>query len=188
AAEAFEDFSRANSGAVAIQDRLPAASAIYSTLFDRLVVYSEVAPADANPYAWSPVPLDRGKPGSALASWFPLPWGGPDEIILPGFRTSAEHAAKGLSPDEAARELFLSLCGLMSTGARTVLISRWRMGGQTSFDLVREFAQELPHESPAAAWQRSVLMAHSASVEVENEPRLKKSSSTADKLTAAHPL
>ena len=27
----------------------------------------------------------------------------------------------------------------MSTGVRTILISRWRPGGQSSFDLVREF-------------------------------------------------
>jgi hypothetical protein len=173
AAEAFEDLSRAAPGAVAIQDRLPAASAIYSTLFDRLVVYSEVAPADANPYAWSPVPLDRGKPGSALASWFPLPWGGPDEIILPGFRTSAEHAAKGLSPDEAARELFLSTCGLMSTGARTVLISRWRLGGRTSYDLVREFVQELPDTTASNAWQRSVELVSRLPLEPGSEPRFK---------------
>ena len=46
----------------------------------------------------------------------------------------------------------------MSTGVRTILISRWRPGGQSSFDLVREFAQELPHESPAAAWQRAVQL------------------------------
>ena len=52
-------------------------------------------------------------------------------------------------------DLFLSIMGLMSSGVRTVLISRWRTGGQTSYDLVREFAQELPHTTPVDAWQRA---------------------------------
>lgn len=187
AAAAFEDLSRVTPGAVAIQGKLPAASAVYSTLFDRLVVYSEVTPAEANPYAWSPVPLDRDKPGSALAAWFPMPWGGPQEIILPGFRTSAEHAAKGLSPEYAANELFLSTCGLMSTGARTVLISRWRMGGRTSYDLVREFVQELPDTTASNAWQRSVELVSRLPLEPGSEPRFKADSRHAPPL-ADNPL
>jgi CHAT domain-containing protein len=182
AAAAFEDLSRVTSGAVAIQGKLPAASSVYSTLFDRLVVYSEVTPVDANPYAWSPVPLDQGKPGSALAAWFPLPWGGPDEIILPGFRTSAEHAAKGLSPEYAANELFLSTCGLMATGARTVLISRWRMGGRTSYDLMREFVQELPDTTASDAWQRSIELVSRLPLEPGSEPRFKEDSQHAPPL------
>ena len=43
----------------------------------------------------------------------------------------------------------------MSTGARTIVLSRWRPGGQTSVDIIREFVQELPHTTPADAWQRS---------------------------------
>ena len=45
-------------------------------------------------------------------------------------------------------EVFLSVCGLMANGARTMLLSRWRTGGQTSFDLVREFIQELADTAP----------------------------------------
>ncbi len=170
---AFEDLSRVVPGAVAIQGKLPAASAIYGSLFDRLVVYNEIAPSSAGPYAWSPVPLDQDKPGSALQHWFPLPWGGPDEIIMPGFRTSAERAAKGLSPEQAANEIFLSVCGLMSTGARTVLISRWRTGGQSSYDLIREFVQELPEMTAADAWQRSIELVSNMPLDPEMEPRVK---------------
>lgn len=170
---AFNDLSRVVPGAVAIQGKLPAPSAVYGSLFDRLVVYSEIASGDANPYAWSPVQLDHDKPGSALAHWFPLPWGGPDEIMLPGFRTSAEHAAKGLTPEQAANEMFLSLCGLMSTGARTVLISRWRTGGQSSYDLIREFVQELPEMTAADAWQRSIELVSHMPLDPAMEPRVK---------------
>jgi hypothetical protein len=73
----------------------------------------------------------------------------------------------------AGSDLFLSICGLLASGARTVLISRWRTGGQTSFDLVREFAQELPHVSPAEAWQRSVQIALDTPLDPAGEPRIR---------------
>ena len=168
---AFEQLGRAVSGAVALPRSLPASSSVYRTLLDGLIVFDDIEPADG-PYDWSPAQIDRGKPGSALASWFTLPWGGPEQVILPGFHTLAE---SGLRKGSAAgNDLFLSLCGLMSSGARTILISRWRTGGQTSFDLVREFAQELPHSTPAEAWQRSVQIAIDTPIEPDREPRLKK--------------
>ena len=117
---------------------------------------------------------------------FACPWGGPEQVILPGFHTAAEN---GLRKGHAGgNDMFLSLCGLMSTGARTVLISRWRTGGQTSFDLVREFAQELPHASPAEAWQRSVQVAADTPIEPEREPRVKKASSAGEPPKAGHPF
>ena len=78
-------------------------------------------------------------------------------------------SARGVPGDE----IFLSVCGLMSCGTRTILLSRWRTGGQSSFDLVREFAQELPHTTPADAWQRAVLLETSTLLNLEAEPRVK---------------
>ena len=77
-----------------------------------------------------------------------MPWGGPEQILLPGFHTAAESSLRRTG---SGNELFLATCGLMANGARTVLLSTWRTGGQSSFDLVREFAQELPHTSAADA-------------------------------------
>jgi Arc/MetJ-type ribon-helix-helix transcriptional regulator len=114
--------------------------------------------------------IDRGRPGSTLSAWMSLPWGGPQQIVLPGFHTAAESALKrGSSGDE----LFTAVCGLMATGARTVLLSRWRTGGQTSYDLVREFVQELPYTSASEAWQRSVQLLMHDEVVLEREPRVK---------------
>ena len=44
----------------------------------------------------------------------------------------------------------------MAAGAETMLLTRWRVGGQSTLDLVREFVQELPHNAAADAWKRSV--------------------------------
>jgi hypothetical protein len=106
--------------------------------------------------------------------------------VLPGFHTAAESSLRRGQP--SGNELFLSLCGLMSSGTRTVLLSRWRAGGQTSIDLVREFAQELPHTSPAEAWQRSVQVAINTPVEPENEPRVKKGMTAVEALKSDHPF
>jgi CHAT domain-containing protein len=167
---AFEEIEHSVPGAVAIKGRLSVSSGVYASLFHRMIVVSDIAPADS-PYGWSPVPLDHNSPGSTLASWFALPWGGPDQIMLPGFHTPAEN---GLKHAGNGSELFYSLCGLMSTGARTVLISRWRPGGQNSIDLVREFAQELPRTTAADAWQRCVLLESATPLNPTLEPRVNK--------------
>jgi len=185
ATAAFEQLGRAVTGAVALPRALPAASNVYRSVLDGLIVLDDIKPGEG-PYDWSPAALDRGKPGSALANWLSLPWGGPEHIILPGFHTVAESGMRKSSA--AGNDLFLSLCGLMSAGARTVLISRWRTGGQTSFDLVREYAQELPHVSPAEAWQRSVQIAADTEVEVDREPRLKKNGAAGEAPKASHPF
>lgn len=182
---AFEELGPAVSGAVALPRSLPAPSSLYRMVLDGLIVLDDIEPT-SGAYDWSPAQLDRGKPGGSLGSWFALPWGGPEQIILPGFHTGAE---SGLRKSQAAGEdLFLSLCGLMSSGARTILLSRWRTGGQSSVELVREFAQELSHTAPAEAWQRSVQVAADTPIEPEHEPRVAKNSAGGEAPKAGHPF
>ncbi len=171
---AFERLSAVLPGLVALKSPSPGPNADYKVFFNRLIVLDDLSINDQDPYGWTPAPIDRTKSGSAtLADWMALPWGGPEEIILPGYHTSAEDAMKKTARGAPGDELFLSVCGLMSCGARTILLGRWRTGGQSSFDLVREFAQELPHTSPADAWQRAVILETSSPVNLEAEPRIK---------------
>jgi hypothetical protein len=156
-------------------------------LFDRLVVLDDVVTADSTPLGWSPVTLDKQAPGSSLESWVGLPWGGPDQLLLPAFHTPAENSLKKLNNALAGQDLFHASCALMASGARTALVGRWRTGGQTSFDLTREFLQELPHSPAASAWQRSVLLLQSAPVQIEQEPRIKASAND-EPPTAGHPF
>ena len=186
AENAFSNLSKVVPGAVALPNHLPAASSLYRDLLDGLVVLDDVEPADSGPYEWSPAQIDRGKAGSNLSAWFSLPWGGLDYVILPGFHSAAESGMKKRAGD--GNDLFLSICGLMSTGVRTILISRWRSGGQTSFDLVRELVQELPHTSPADAWQRSVQVVSDNVLDPEAEPRLKRFSANVQPQKADHPF
>ncbi len=167
AREAFERLSPAVPGATALARELPAPAHLYRILLDGLIVLDDIPPA-GNPYGWQPLP---GKGAAPLGGWLSLPFGALDQIALPGFHTSAENGLKKGASD--GQEVFLATCGLLATGTRTALIGRWRTGGQSSLDLVREYAQELPHSKPAEAWQRSVQVVRDAPLDAEGEPRLK---------------
>jgi len=184
AAIAFDELRAGDATAVRVPSRLPAPSFLYSALCDRLVVLDEVDDKSSGPYSWSPMQVDRGKPGSTLADWFSLPWQSPELLVLPGFQTAA---ADGLRQGGTGNEMFLAVCGLMSTGTRTVLISRWRTGGQTGFDLTREFVHQLPRMPPAAAWQRSVHLAMASDANPDHEPRVK-AARLDELLPARHPF
>jgi CHAT domain-containing protein len=172
-ATAFQQLAQVTPNAVALRPPLPAASGLYKTLFRRLIVLDDVTISEQDPYGWAPLPVDHGKKGNTLADWLLLPWGGPDTVLLPGCHTAAEDGLKRSHRDAPGNEIFLAVCGLMANGAQTILLSQWRTGGQSSFELLREFAQELPHTSPAAAWQRAVALASDAALNLDAEPRIK---------------
>jgi len=153
--------------------KLQAPAAALVSLADRFVSYTDLMPPLSGAYyQWNPVVGDRAAPAGSLADWVRLPWHGPEHVALPGFHTAAENSLKTISPDEAGYDLFLSTTGLMASGARTVLISRWRTGGRTSFDLVREFMQELPYASAAKSWQRAVRITQQSPISPDLEPRI----------------
>ncbi len=185
---AFNDLADVVPRSVALQKPpLPGPSSTYASLADRLIVLDDIEMEGHGPYSWAPMSFDRGKPGNSLSDWLALPWHAPRVVILPGFHTAAENALKRASSVQPGREMFLSICGLMSSGVRTILLSRWRSGGRTSFEIVREFAQELPHTTPADAWQRAVLVVADSRLDITAEPRIKRAV-TVDPPKASHPF
>ena len=137
---------------------------------DRLVVLNDLDNDAKGPYDWAPLTAEKAKPAASLGQWMLSPWGSPDQVVLPGFHTPAEAALKRGGSGE---EMFLTVCGFMSTGTRTILLSRWRDGGRTSYELMREFVRELPHRSASDAWQRSVHLAMQSELDFDREPRIK---------------
>jgi len=184
----FDRLGRSVPAAERLPSPLPAPAHVLRSITDRLVVYDDIEVDPEAPYAWAPISHDRGKTASPLSLWMALPWENPDQVVLPGFHTVAEEALKqrsaGVPPGQ---EMFLAACGLLSAGSRTVLISRWRTGGQTAFDLVREFVQELPFTTAAASWQRSVELAKDRPLNPELEPRVR-SFDGLENITARHPF
>ncbi len=139
-----------------------------ATVLERAVVFEEFQVDKSGPLGWSPLPLS-GRNDSLLADWLGLPWGAPVQLVVPGMRTPAEEA---LRRGGTGQELFMIACALAGSGTRTALISRWRVGGKSTRQLIREFLQELPHRSASEAWQRSVQLWQPTQVELESEPRV----------------
>jgi hypothetical protein len=181
--EAFDGMIAAPERAERWDKSLPAPSRFAALTCDRLLVLGDVEDAEKGAFDWSPLLIDRNKTTGQLEDWFTLPFGGPVEATFPTFHTAAE---SGLKMGGTGDEIFLTLCGLMSTGTRTVLLSRWRMGGQSSIDLVREYHQELGHASAASAWQRSVRLLRDKQLSTDSEPKVRGSRN--DMLKGQHPL
>lgn len=167
-----------------LKEPLPVPSHLLAAYCDRLVVLTDMQSDSPSPYNWSPMQIDQGKPGSTVGDWGTLPFGSPEQMVLPGFHTEAE---TGLKRAAGGEDVFLSLCGLMASGSRTILISRWRTGGKNSYDLTREFVQELPFTSPTRAWQRSVFLGMQSDLVVAREPRVKATNFDAP-IKADHPF
>ncbi len=191
----FDQLAKIAAPATPMKRSLPVASPIYGSLFDTLIVLDDLPTSDKAPgagdrqpaYDWSPIPLDRARGAGSLAAWLTLPWKSSAQVILPGFHSPAENSMRQAPNSPAGNDLFIATCGLMSTGARTVLISRWRTGGESCHELVRHFVEELPHTSAADAWQRSVEMLWETPLEFDREPRVTRTAGQ-EGVTARHPL
>jgi hypothetical protein len=190
----LQELESAVPGPVALPGPLPEPPHLMSPLLDGVIVLDDVS-IGSDPGNWSPLPHGRGGADEALNSWFGLPYGGPEHVILAGMATEAEQGLKAPRRTSGKRvaarpgsEIFQSLCGFMASGGRTILLSRWRTGGRTNFDLVREFAKELPNAPAAEAWQRACVLAREAPLDAAREPRLKKSDEEGDMPTADHPF
>ena len=171
-----------------LPDPLPVSPPQFGSLLDTLVVLDEQTIDQLHPFAWSPLPAGRSAPQNSLEQWLRLPQFGPQRMIFPAVHTIAENGGKGPKRRRTpGSELFLSTCGLMSTGAQTILLSRWRVGGESTMNIVREFVQELPHTTAADAWQRSVQLAMELPIQPAQEPRVQAGKDDPP-LTAAHPM
>ncbi|HJQ79335.1 MAG TPA: CHAT domain-containing protein, partial [Lacipirellulaceae bacterium] len=179
-------------GAVRLPDPLPEPPHLVAALLDGLVVLDDVDSQRMTGNSPLPLPRYRGASDDANA-WAALPYGGPERIVITGLATAAEEGLKG-SRRGAARdvrpggEIFQTLCRMMAGGARTILLTRWRTGGRTNLELVREFTQELSQAPAAEAWGRARLLAREAPLDAENEPRLRGLEQEGELATANHPF
>lgn len=183
--ELLDDLKADDPNVFKVTVKPPPATAVLAKSVDRLIVLDDLNVDVQGPYDWVPMTVARGKAAGSLGQWMQLPWGAPDQVLLPGFHTPAEN---GLKRGGTGEEIFLTVCGIMSTGARTVLLSRWRDGGRTSHELIREFVRELPHRSASQAWQRSVRLVSSGDLAWNLEPRVKDMSPDTPPITAQHPF
>jgi tetratricopeptide (TPR) repeat protein len=172
-------------GAKQLKGGLNVPSPLFAGLLDQLIVLDDITTADRGGIDWSPTNLDKSGAGT-LANWLQLPWKRTDVLILPGFHSLAETTIRDARLGNGS-ELFLSSCAMMATGARTVVLSRWRPGGASSYELARKFLQELPFAGAAAAWQRSVQLLCDTPLDFTHEPRVRAAANEGE-MKADHPF
>jgi hypothetical protein len=193
AEELLEDLEQAAIGPVRIPSPLPQPAGLVTPLLDGLVVLDEVESDRMSASGWLPLPRSRGAASGAVDADLAPVNAAPESVVVTGFATAAE---RGLKPSRrgAARnmrpgsEVFHALSGMMAGGARTILLSRWRSGGRTNLELVRQFVQELSHLPATEAWQRACILAREEQLDPQNEPRLKGLEASDELPTADHPF
>lgn len=141
---------------------------LYSARLKRLVVWDEIV---GDVWNWEPLFPSETKRGNAVADWIYAPWGAPRLIVLPALRTRAESA---LENGGDGSEIFLPIIALQSTGADAILMSRWRTGGRSAFDLTADFVQNYENMPVADAWKAAVAALRERDVVLDEEPRLRK--------------
>ncbi|MDR2761245.1 MAG: hypothetical protein LBB88_01435 [Planctomycetaceae bacterium] len=171
----------------------PGTASAFATQVKQLVVLDDIQTANLKLLEWSPFTNDKNKLKNPVGSWLTLPWGAPQLVVLPAFHTPAEYALKPASSTKTptfvpnGNDIFMTAMTLESCGAKTILISRWRPGGRSTYDLVGEFMKAYPEMPAANAWRQAVMNVGIKPIEIEQEPRIKPSTKNETPL-ATHPF
>jgi tetratricopeptide (TPR) repeat protein len=132
---------------------------------DQLLVCSKIEAA-SRPWETNLLQLDASR-NSQVGSWMESPGQVPAIMLLPGFQSTAASGSLG-----DGRELSLPACGLLYSGARSALVSRWPVAGRSSQVVLSRYMQELDFVSPSVAWQRAALALWAEELLVAEEPAM----------------
>lgn len=164
---------------------------LQASLVDTLLIFDEL-PGDGS-MAARPLAMGwPGRPGMTFGEWVASPRKRPRTVLLPGYQSAA---AGGLTrmPARPGNDLFLAATDLLAAGARTAVVSRWRMGGRSTVHLIEEFVADHQHRlssgsgSAAESWHRAIDIVMAEEPDIEQEPRLLQSPE-AVLLDSRHPL
>ena len=182
-AKAFEKLEAELPNAVKYE-RVRIPSNVLGSVIDQLIVWSDVRQARGDSaFSMMPMQIDQGKTGTTLGSWMSLPWEGPDHLVMPGFNSDG---GTSLRSKLNGSDLFLTTMGLMASGTRSILISRWRMGGANSLALSRNYSTRRPKMGGSKALRESIKLSRGLALNYENEPRLRTKKND-EALKAEHP-
>ena len=166
----FKDFVKTHPDAIQYQRSGKVPANYLVSLLDQLIVWSEIKSARNQPLTMNPFQFDTRKPGSTLESWIALPWRGAGNVIMPGINSDGGSGFRGKL---YGHDLFLTSVGLMASGSRSALLSRWATGGKTAIELTKQYASELPKSGMAQAIFDSRKSVRESDLEYAQEPRVR---------------
>lgn len=156
-------------------------AALVASVFDGLAVFDEVA-SGAGPIATRPlVPAATGRGGLSFADWLEPPLKRPWIVVAPGIDTPLVGGFdKAALPARPGDDLFVAAFDLLAAGARTAVVSRWRLGGGTCVDVMTEFLRDAtappgddPRPPASESWRRAVDLVTAERPDPDREPRLR---------------
>lgn len=168
---------------VRLPDTVDKPTGLLGNLLGHLVVAAPRIPNSQNQLLMSVAPYDQASPYSTLAAWMRFPAEVPRSVVLIGFRTSIEVGKMG-----TGNELFQTVCALNAAGVRSILISRWAVGGESSAIVLRELLQELPFTGMNQSWSRARMLLRRSELDPEAEPLLTQADHDRDGVTGNEPL
>ncbi|MDO5112909.1 MAG: CHAT domain-containing protein [Planctomycetia bacterium] len=171
-------------------------SSNYVSVFDKMVVLEDLKNDFAEPYFLTPLGVDAVQQGSRLAQWFAFPHGVPRLIFLTGFHTMTEslgstgkRGTKKAPVMVPGQELFLTSMAMLANGCDVLVLSRWRMGGNSSCILASEFLEQLKkNENVSQAWRRAVLKLAGTKLDLAAEPRIVPEDETQTSVRGTNPV
>ncbi|WP_186775491.1 CHAT domain-containing protein [Rubripirellula tenax] len=166
-----------------LPDQLNVPTGLVGDRVGHLVVASARPANLKNPLATGLATYDQSSPYGTVEGWLRFPVGSPASVVLFGLRTSIDIGQIG-----SGDELFTTLVGLHVAGARSVLLSRWAVGGESSAMLLREFLQELPFMGMNESWRRATTLIRQRELDPTAEPLLMQSEHDRQGITGDQPL
>jgi len=116
------------------------------------------------PAVFSPFAYDWKMPSGTLSSWMTLPLGGPRDVILPGLTLTGH--------ETLSSEIFQLACSMMANGTKSIMISRWPVGGASTHHFVSDYQRELDFIPASEAFQRSMFDLWATDLDAATEPIL----------------
>lgn len=163
--------------------RLNQSSNLMGSQIDRLLAWSYIKSVKNAPYNTKLLSIETQKiDNGTINAWMSLPWGGPQHVILPGYQ-SPGITLKGRG---VGQDMFLTTTGLMASGSRTALISRWNSAGKTAMLLSGHYAANLQENDLHKALTAGREKVQTEDVDFSNEPRVR-SKPTDPTIKGEHP-
>lgn len=180
------DYQKVSPLIVNFPQQLDVPTNLFNTILDQIVVWTESSPIEkSGPFGVVPAEKDRGKNGSNIAGWMALPFNGAEHVVLPCFAGAGDNGIRGAADGD---EFFIISCALLSSGSRTLLISRWNVGGESSLKVTRQYLNDVADDfAPSLAWHRAAKTLRETPLDWTRETRLKPTNKPPE-LKGDHPL